>query len=285
MATQHLTSLVLPDGNRIEALRLGDLRVPSYQRGLVSSYRQIRNHYDQRLFDVLTVSRRADHRHWIIDGLQRHTARMDRDGPGTLVFCRILDDLDIAGEVDLFEKLNRNRVRVSAFAILDAQREAGEPDAVALFQTVEASGLKIGPQHGASQVGSPAQLQRIQGWDDGLEILRSALDTAVAAWGKNSGSFHANVIGGLSVFYRWAREQDIRVSPARLGAKLGQSKFALQPQELINPGGLRGMSSKSGGNDLAAAIIALAWNAQRHGDAGRIEVPEQWRMAARTIRR
>ena len=51
--------------------------MPSYQRGIVSSYRQIRNHYDQRLFDVLTVSHRGDHRHWIIDGLQRHTARMD----------------------------------------------------------------------------------------------------------------------------------------------------------------------------------------------------------------
>ena len=281
---QHFTSLVLPDGSQIEAIRLGDLRVPSYQRGIVSSYRQIRNHFDQRLFDVLTVSHRADRRHWIIDGLQRHTARTDLEGPGTLVFCRVLEGLDIAGEVDLFEKLNRNRTRVSAYAILDAQREAGEPDAVALFGVVEAAGLKIGQQHGAGQVGSTTQLQRIAGWDDGLGILRDALEVAIAAWGKNAGSFHANVIGGLAVFYRWAREQGIRVPPSRLGATLGQGKFAVQPVELINPGGMHGMSAKSGGSDLVAAIVAIVWNSQRHDTGNKIEIPEQWRTAARTLR-
>ena len=81
----------------------------------------------------------------------------------------------------------------------------------------------------------------------------------MAAWGKNAGSFHATVVGGLAFFYRWAREQGIRVPPVRLGAKLGQgSKFAVQPAELINPGGMRGVSSKSGGAELAAARIALA---------------------------
>ena len=279
------TAIQLPDGSRIEAIRLGDLRVPSYQRGLVASYRQIRNHYDQRLFDVLTVSHRADHRNWIIDGLQRHTARTDLDGPGTLVFCRVLEGLDIAGEVELFEKLNRNRTRVSAFAILDAQREAAEPAAVALFGVVEAAGLKIGPSHGAGIVGSPAQLREIQGWDDGLGILRDALDTAVAAWGKNIGSFHATVVGGLAYFYRWAREQGIRVPSVRLGAKLGPgSKFTVQPAELINPGGMRGVSSSSGGAELAAARIALAWNAQRKATDNRLHIPEQWDAMARTLR-
>jgi hypothetical protein len=278
------TAIQLPDGSRIEAIRLGDLRVPSYQRGLVASYRQIRNHYDQRLFDVLTVSHRGDHRHWIIDGLQRHTARTDLDGAGTLVFCRVLEGLDIAGEVELFEKLNRNRTRVSAFAILDAQREAGEEDAVALFRAVEATGLRIGPTHGAGVVGSPSQLRDIQDWDDGLGILRDSLDTAVAAWGKNAGSFHATVIGGLSIFYRWAREQGIRVPPVKLGAKLGQGKFAVMPPELINPGGMRGISSKSGGAGLAAARIALSWNAQRKATDNRLEIPEQWSAMAQTLR-
>jgi hypothetical protein len=279
-----VTSLQLPDGNRIEAVRLGDLRVPSYQRGTVSSYRMIRNHYDSRLFDVLTVSARADRKYWVIDGLQRYTARMDLHGAATLVFCRVLEDLDIAAEVELFEKLNRNRVRVSAFAILDAQREAGEPDAVALFRTVEAAGLKIGPQHGAGLVGSPAQLRHIQGWEDGLAILKDALETAITAWGKNPGSFHATVIGGLALFYRWAREQGIRVTPAKVGAKLGQGKFAMQPVELINPGGMRGVSASSGGTELAAARVAQTWNTQRHGADTRVQVPEQWAVMAKTIR-
>lgn len=285
MASQNLTAMVLPDGSRIEAIRLGDLRVPSYQRGIVASYRQIRNHYDQRLFDVLTVSLRGDHRHWIIDGLQRHTARSDLDGPGTLVFCRVLEGLDIAGEVELFEKLNRNRTRVSAYAILDAQREAGEQHALALFGIVESTGLKIGPQHGAGVVGSPAQLREIYDWDEGASILHDALETAIAAWGKNQGSFHATVIGGLSFFYRWAREQNLRVPNGRLGAKLGQGKFAIQPQELINPGGMRGVSSKSGGAELAAARVAMTWNAQRKAADNRMEIPEQWYAMARTLGR
>lgn len=279
-----MTALALPDGCTIEMVRLGDLRVPSYQRGQVTSYRMIRNHFDIRLFDVITTSKRADGRHWIIDGLQRYTARLDLDGPGTLVFCRVLDGLDITAEVQLFEKLNRNRVRVSAFAILDAQREAGEADAVLLFRTVEMAGLKIGAQHGASQVGSPAQLREIQEWDDGLGILREALDTAIAAWGKNAGVFHATVVAGLAFFCRWAREQGVKVPPAQLGAKLGRGKWAMSPAELVNPGGMRGVSSKSGGAELAAARIALAWNANRRGTETRVEAPERWAMLAATIR-
>jgi len=278
------TAISLPDGSTIEILRLSDLRIPSYQRGTVSSYRMIRNHFDPRLFDVLTVSRRADGRCWVIDGLQRHTARTDLHGSGTLVFCRVLSGLDIAGEVDLFEKLNRNRTRVSAFAILDAQREAGEEHAVALFAAVESAGLKIGPQHGASQVGSPVQLQEIQGWDDGLGILKDTLDTAVAAWGKNAGSFHATVIGGLAYLYRWARIQEVRVLPSRLGAKLGSGRSAVSPAELINPGGMRGVSTKSGGAELAAARIAVTWNSGRRDTENKVSVPEQWAALAHTIR-
>lgn len=279
-----ISVLALPDGSTIEMVRLGDLRVPSYQRGQVTSYRMIRNHFDIRLFDVLTVSRRGDGRHWIIDGLQRYTARLDLDGPGILVFCRVLHGLDIAAEVELFEKLNRNRVRVSAFAILDAQREAGEEGAVALFRAVEAAGLRIGAQHGASQVGSPAQLREIQDWPDGLAILREALDAAIAAWGKNAGTFHSTVVAGLSFFCRWSREQGITVRPARLGARLGQGKWQMTPAELVNPGGMRGVSSKSGGAELAAARIAQAWNAGRRSNEGKVDVPEQWFTLARTIR-
>lgn len=278
-----ITALALPDGSLIEMVRLGDLRVPSYQRGQVTSYRMIRNHFDIRLFDTLTTSRRADGRHWIIDGLQRYTARLDLDGPGVLVFCRVLTGLDITAEVELFEKLNRNRVRVSAFAILDAQREAGEDDAVALFRTVEAAGLRIGAQHGASQVGSPAQLREIQEWEDGLGILRSALDTAIAAWGKNHGTFHATVVAGLAFFHRWAREQGVKVPPGQLGAKLGQGKWAMTPAELVNPGGMRGVSSKSGGAELAAARITKAWNANRRGAETKVSAPERWALLAATI--
>lgn len=282
-ATASATMLQLPDGSRIEAVRLGDLRVPKYQRGLVSSYRAIRNHFDIRQFDVLTVSLRPDHRHWIIDGLQRQTARLDLHGPAELVFCRVLEGLDITQEVELFEKLNRNRVRVSAFAILDAQREAGETTAVALFATVEAAGLKIATQHGAGQVGSPAQLREIQQWDAGLVILKDSLDAAIAAWGKNSGAFHASVVGGLAWFYKWSREQNLRIPAGKLGAKLGQGKFAIQPMELVNPGGLRGVSTKSGGAELAAARVAMAWNAHRGADL-RVQIPEQWEVMARAVR-
>ena len=283
-ATHQITALALPDGSTIETVRLGDLQIPSYQRGQVTSYRMIRNHFDINLFDVIITSKRADGHHWVVDGLQRYTARLDLHGPGTLVFCRVLSGLDIAGEVRLFEKLNRNRVRVSAFAILDAQREAGEPDAIALFEAVEKTGIKIGSQHGASQVGSPAQLREIQKWEDGLSVLSDALGSAIAAWGKNSGTFHATVIGGLAYFHRWAREQGVKAPPDQLGTKLGQGKWAMTPAELVNPGGLRGVAAGSGGNELAAARICQAWNANRKGLNTRVVAPGHWAQVAATIR-
>jgi hypothetical protein len=133
-------------------------------------------------------------------------------------------------------------------------------------------------------VGSPAQLRQIQGWDAGLRILKDALDTAIAAWGKNTGSFHATVIGGLALFHRWARQQDLTIPPGKLGAKLGQGKFAMQPVELINPGGMRGVSASSGGTELAAARIAMTWNTQRRGPESKVQIPEQWAVMAKTIR-
>ena len=92
------------------------------------------------------------------------------------------------------------------------------------------------------------------------------------------------MVGGLAQFHRWAREQAVRIQPARLGAKLGQGKWAMTPAELINPGGMRGVSSKSGGAELAAARIGAAWNANRKNDGTKVDVPEQWAAMARTIR-
>jgi hypothetical protein len=58
----------------------------------------------------------------------------------------------------------------------------------------------------------------------------------------------------------------------------------MSPAELINPGGMRGVSAKSGGAELAAARIGKAWNANRRGDGTRVDVPERWAALAETIR-
>jgi hypothetical protein len=251
----------------------------------VSSYRNIRNNFDINQFDVLTVCRRKAGGLWIVDGLQRYSARLDLHGPNTPVAVRVVTGLDIAGEVALFEKLNRNRVRVSSFAILSAQREADEEKAVALFETVESLGLKIGASHGAGIVGSPTQLIEIQQWDGGLAILHEALSIIVDTWGKNTGSFHSAVVGGMCYFLRWSGEQDVEVPRKRLAAKLRDTRFAIQPIELVNPGGIRGMSTKSGGSELAAARIARAWNAGHKSDGRLVQAPANWATMASTIAR
>jgi hypothetical protein len=275
----------LPDGSLIEVVTLGQLQVPSYQRGQVSSYRNIRNNFDINQFDVLTVCRRKDRSLWIVDGLQRYSARLDLTGENTPVFVRVVSGLDIAGEVALFERLNRNRVRVSSFAILSAQREAAEPKAVELFEVVESLGLKIGASHGAGVVGSPTQLIEIQQWPNGLVILREALSIVMDTWGKSHGAFHSTVVGGMCFFLRWSSEQDIAVPRRQLATKLRDTRFAIQPIELVNPAGIRGMSTKTGGSELAAARIARAWNAARKSGDRHVLPPENWAAVASTIAR
>lgn len=272
------STISLPDGATIGVVRLGSIHIPSYQRAqrTVGSYKKIRNRFNVRLYDVLVLSRRADGTLWVIDGLQRRDAREDLEGPGTLVFARIISNLTVSDEVELFEHLNKDRVRVSKFAMLHAQKEAGEPEAIALFLLVEsvqvAGGhLTLSQSHGNRLVGSPDQLARIMKWPDGPSILRNALETCALAWGPNSGTFHGSLVSGMAAFYRLAGEQGLTISRTEMAARLREGRYARSARDITGPVG--GVSAKSGGGELVAAVLAYTWNAGRHGSRYKITIP------------
>ena len=263
----------LPDGSsRIEIVRLGDVEVDEYQRGHRSSADKVRDHFDERLLEVLTISRRLDRRMFLIDGLQRKTgleARPEGAGEDTLVLARILEGLTVQDEVFLFEKLNKERVKVSAFDIFAAQLFAREVPAVALNRVVTSvDNLTIGPSHKKDVVGSVSLLWDIASWKDGLVILTETLLTLRAAYPNQDKQLHGVVVGGLARLLRELRTQGVYDKTWRghedLAHRLTAYKYsATAPMALSSALATSETGSGVGAGRVALPIFVGAWNKGR----------------------
>lgn len=271
--------LQLPDGSpRVEIVRLGDLKKDEYQRGHRSTYERVANHYDAGLYQVLEVSRRKNGDLYIVDGYQRYSGRIKRDGPDTLVLARVHEGLDVAGEVALFTLLNKERVRVNAYDILKAQRHAGEKHAIELFEMVEGLGLSLGKNYGKETIGSIAQLQQWQQQAEGLEILRRAILVAKFAWHGEEGSYHSIVISGLAYTMKWARDYklDLWSKGKELNEFATTMSVNLKPKHVTTTAiGPQLAGAKTTVSRWAGLEFAATWNKGKHS-AHRVFPKELW---------
>ena len=288
--------LVSPDGNRVELVKLGSLQIPSYQRDLKRSSELVRDGFDVRLFEVITVSRRSDGTLWIVDGQQRVTGLRNRyektEGKDTakdaLILARVFEGLTVEQEVYMFVNLNKGRVRVSAYAIFHAEVEALVREAVELNQAITSvkmwTGLDEYDEFGghvgtaerstASAVGCIAWLRKnpMQWADDGITITRLAIEVAKRAYGSKRNVLHEAIIGGLCLTLReifaneTARKQwkGTRDLAERIGNYSSKSCSTTSPDAVLS--WCRGGKNLGGGHglpQLASAAFAQAWNHDR----------------------
>lgn len=255
-------ALVQPGSDiTLRIVRLRNLEVPDYQRDRRRTADSVSKAYDPDLYQPIEVSERANGSYWVIDGAQRRQGEIERLNDAAEVIVRVHRGLNVAREVELFEKLNRERVQVSTFDIARAQRIAGERDAVALFEAVEACGLQLAKQHGSRQVGSVKELQRLQTqWDDGLYCIKLALNTLTEAWGHEHGTYHAALVSGLATFYHLMHVQEIK--PRRGVSEVADTlRKKVDRYDVSRPGG--GNASQRGmrGTEIGPVLVFIvAWN-------------------------
>lgn len=274
----------LPDGSqRVEIVRVGDLKWDEYQRGRRSSADQVKEHFDSNLLDIPTVSLRESGEMFLVDGKQRATGLAELHGPDFLLFVRVLSGLDVISEVKLFERLNKGHVTVSAYDIFRAQLVAGEEKAVALNKTVTSvDNLVIRPRHGRDAVGSVSELVKMANWNDtdGLAVLREALLTIRIAYPNQDVALNGAILLGVTRFLRemhrqgiydqaWQGPEDLaRRFRAFRETSTAEITFS-SAQSAAHRGG-----ATLGSGRAALPVFIRAWNFNRR-DGHRMTLPEE----------
>lgn len=131
-----------------ENVPIGLLQVdPAYQRATdgPASRRIIAAmvaRWDWKLYQPLTVARRADGSLFIIDGQHRHRAAVER---GDIMFlpCALQSSLDLQGEADTFIRLNTQRQALSQSDIFHGQLARGDADARRLQDMLDEIGWTV----------------------------------------------------------------------------------------------------------------------------------------------
>lgn len=283
------------DGNKVELVRLGDIKIPSYQRDQKRTSNLVRDHYNTNLMEVLTLSRRPDGTLWLVDGKQRVTGLREKyrregdetSGSDLLLLARVIDGLSIPEEIVLFVSLNRNRVRISAYAEFVAMLEGEEPSAIALKRAIsgdhearsniEAYEVGISERYGTRRVGGVDGLSRIMAWDDHADrYICEAVDTILYAYGSQKEAFHSAILQGLCIVLeeihrnqysdsRWAGARDFAEEIAHTYPTPDELLAACKGYANFVRGGGHGMPF------LAAALFAKAWN-MHHKGRNKVEI-------------
>lgn len=152
---------------------------------------------DPDAFGVLTVAMLKDGSFHIIDGQHRHAAVVQLWGPNERVPCQVIEGCDTPQEAaELWLTMNIDRSKPSAYESFRVAVTAKKPDAVAVYDIVEASPYSIG-YGGILAVGSLLACYRAHG-AKGLEWV---LDTINKTWGDSRDATQAGLIQGYTALY------------------------------------------------------------------------------------
>lgn len=190
---------------------------PAYQRGTdgPASRRIIASMvrcWDWKLYQPLTVARRADGSLFIIDGQHRHAAALQR---GDIMFlpCALQSSLELAGEADTFVKLNTERQKLSQTDVFHAQLARGDAAATQLLALVEETGWRVRRGSTAAHQFEPGDLncapmlvKRLAagGPGGGEQAVRFALTILRRAWPSTA-------VRSISTFLKALMEVPVRL--------------------------------------------------------------------------
>ena len=175
---------------------LRDLHRPEeYQRETdLRRARRMASVYDPIQFQPLSVSRRTDDgKLYVWDGLHR-LAMAEILGWATIP-CRI-SDLSIAAEAKAFRDAQQWRKGLSAMDQHKALLTAGDPLATSVDRVANDYGFAVKPGPSKTNLQCVAKLYDI--YERGN--LPETLDLLIRVWDHNRDAYHANLLGGMSLF-------------------------------------------------------------------------------------
>lgn len=203
----------------VEELNISD----AYQRTIVPArVNRIAKHLDQDAFGSLTVGRRRDGSHWVVDGMQRLTAA--RKLGIAAVPCDVFESEGQEHEARVFRLKNRERTNVSATALFKAQLTEGDRQSLEIAEVVKNAGLKIrldlssSGGHGWPYIKAIKALER-SFCRVGAEGLSSALAILCEAWPGEDGALQGDMIDGMCWFLKKCEGFDRRRLIERLSKK------------------------------------------------------------------
>ncbi len=187
---------------KIETIVLADVQTdPAYQRGLKGHRKFIKENFDPAAAGVLTVARRADNSLWWLDGQQRADAMKDLNIAKWR--ATVLESSGQRYEAHIFRLLNDKKGRrgLNARELFTAALTEEDPVALSVKRAVEANGLKLGlwvtgGTGGWPWVGCVGLLYRMCA-AKGEDVLKSALELAVATWPDQDDMTHESVVGAV----------------------------------------------------------------------------------------
>lgn len=208
---------------------------------------------------VITVSRRIDGQHVIVDGQHRvEGLRIAGQGAGT-VLCRVFTGLTLAEEAEMFRLLN-NTAKVQYLDLFRVRVIEGDPVAVASAEIIERHGWKVSLNGGHDRYFNAVQaFERIytRSRDKKPNAAEQALVTITTAWGHIGSAVDGRIFEGVGLLYlRYGAAVDTGEFVARL------AKFPGGPGALL--GKARGLRELIGGQvSHAVAEICVEFYNQR----------------------
>lgn len=225
----------------------------TYQRPLdAARARKIAAAWDRRLAGILDVSDRGEAtvpRYAVIDGQHRWAAASLLDTPPTMV-VNVHTGLTVADEAALFDRLNRERRRITTWDHWHARKTAGDPTVTEIEQAVSALGLKVDPAPQASHVRCTATLEKLHALG-GVDLVTAALNTTSTVWGRNIAAFDADIVHGLGLVIHFLHnELD--------GPRLVTALTEVAPRHIKSSAyGLRDMTTGTMPKLVAIAVVSL----------------------------
>jgi hypothetical protein len=208
---------------RIEWLKLTDLTVDKrIQREENPRHiARIVENFNPLYFGIVTVSRRLDGTHIILDGQQRCAAARMALGDEQKVECAVYERLTFAEEAAIFVEMNVGRKAVPALDTFQAQVFGGYDDELAINKVVEDVGFKVNPAGARYNMISAVAALRFaysRGSNGTRErVLENALLSVKTAWDGKPESLQGDVIRGFAILFGQYLDE---IDPFEFGRKL-----------------------------------------------------------------
>jgi hypothetical protein len=178
--------------------------------------------FNPKMLGLITASKRADGRSYILDGQHRIAAARQKNYQGYLA-TRLYENLTVAEEAALFLELNDTR-KVNALDKFHVRATMGDPTAVALKACLERVGLRASGQHTGGMFAAIVSLERVyQGFtsyvnEPRLDLVEAVLTILTRAYGvQERKAFQANTVQGIGLIIHIFGK---RVDPDELVAAL-----------------------------------------------------------------
>ena len=180
----------------IEYINIDMLKTAEYNRPVDSSHvRHIVGEFDPNRVREVIVNLRKDN-YYIIDG--QHTVVACKVMGWTRIRCRVFKGLTYTEEAELFVFYNKDPKKLLAFDVVNGLYHAKDDATMAMYECVEAEGMKVGRQWSTNTITAVAALRNIF-TRYGIAVLRESLHVIKAVWNGEKDSLQGDLIEGMAL--------------------------------------------------------------------------------------